>query len=334
MGIPASKVQLKSTNLSIALSNMAPTSLRLLRFSQAPARRLILAQSRPTLLPRTAIQFSRPASTAAADASSLVTRLKNLLYGTSLSLFAVFSYLYITDTRASVHQWLVVPTLRWVYPDAEDAHHAGTKALKALYSFNLHPRERPSKKDAADLSVVVYGQKLQNPIGNTTNRRDNILPKDLPLTANEKAILSEKGGLSGPHMFERTLGLVKRYRQLLDQGPPPEPKPEEKTPAKPVGGISTGDEPGSNIAEKLESTKEVVSSAVSAAVSGVKDTISGKPHEQEVIFATGGITNGKQALEILNAGASVAQVYTALTYGGSGTITRIKREMKEEIERR
>lgn len=552
--IPASKVQLKSTNLSIALSNMAPTSLRLLRFSQAPARRLILAQSRPTLLPRTAIQFSRPASTAAADASSLVTRLKNLLYGTSLSLFAVFSYLYITDTRASVHQWLVVPTLRWVYPDAEDAHHAGTKALKALYSFNLHPRERPSKKDAADLSVVVYGQKLQNPIGtsagidklaeipdalfalgpaivevggttplpqdgnpkprvfrlpsrnsminryglnskgaddmartlrervrafafhsgygirddaeefvlnggagvppgsltegkmllvqvaknketrdddieavkrdyvycverlapyadimvvnvsspntpglrtlqrvepltrilegvvgaaksarrksppkvmvkvspdedqdeqiegiveaiwksgvdgvivgNTTNRRDNILPKDLPLTANEKAILSEKGGLSGPHMFERTLGLVKRYRQLLDQGPPPEPKPEEKTPAKPVGGISTGDEPGSNIAEKLESTKEVVSSAVSAAVSGVKDTISGKPHEQKVIFATGGITNGKQALEILNAGASVAQVYTALTYGGSGTITRIKREMKEEIERR
>ena len=168
----------------------------------------------------------------------------------------------------------------------------------------------------------------------TTNRRDNILPKDLPLTANEKAILSEKGGLSGPHMFERTLGLVKRYRQLLDQGPPPEPKPEEKTPAKPVGGISTGDEPGSNIAEKLESTKEVVSSAVSAAVSGVKDTISGKPHEQKVIFATGGITNGKQALEILNAGASVAQVYTALTYGGSGTITRIKREMKEEIEGR
>ncbi|KAH9222961.1 hypothetical protein DL95DRAFT_379867 [Leptodontidium sp. 2 PMI_412] len=538
---------------------MAPTSLRLLRFSQTPTRRIILSQSRTTLLPRTAVQFSRPASTtaaAAADASSLVTRLKNLLYGTSISLFAVFSYLYITDTRASVHQWLVVPTLRLVYPDAEDAHHAGTKALKALYSLNLHARERSSKKEDADLSVVVYGQKLQNPIGtsagidklaevpdalfalgpaivevggttplpqdgnpkprvfrlpsrnsminryglnskgaddmartlrervrafafrsgygigddaeefvlnggagvppgsltegkmllvqvaknkdtkdddieavkrdyvycverlapyadilvvnvsspntpglrtlqrvepltrilegvvgaaksarrksppkvmvkvspdedqdeqiegiveaiwksgvdgvivgNTTNRRDNILPRDLPLTPKEKEVLSEKGGLSGPHMFERTLGLVKRYRQLLDQGPPPEPTQPSETeePAKPVAVGDKGDQLGSKIAEKLESTKEVVTSAVSAAVSGIKDSASGKLHEQKVIFATGGITNGKQALEILNAGASVAQVYTALVYGGSGTITKIKKEMREEIQKR
>lgn len=34
--------------------------------------------------------------------------------------------------------------------------------------------------------------------------------------------------------------------------------------------------------------------------------------EPKVIFATGGITNGKQALEVLNAGASIAQIYTAL----------------------
>ena len=61
--------------------------------------------------------------------------------------------------------------LRWIYPDAEDAHHAGTATLKALYSFGIHPRERNSKaqdKDAAkgtDLSVEVFGHKLQNPIG-------------------------------------------------------------------------------------------------------------------------------------------------------------------------
>ena len=53
--------------------------------------------------------------------------------------------------------------------------------------------------------------------------------------------------------------------------------------------------------------------------------------QQKVIFATGGITNGKQALEVLNAGASVAMVYTALVYGGVGTISRIKGEMREEI---
>ena len=52
---------------------------------------------------------------------------------------------------------------------------------------------------------------------------------------------------------------------------------------------------------------------------------------QKVIFATGGITNGKQALEVLEAGASVAMVYTALVYGGVGTISRIKREMREEM---
>ena len=54
-------------------------------------------------------------------------------------------------------------------------------------------------------------------------------------------------------------------------------------------------------------------------------------NKEKVIFATGGITNGKQALEVLNAGASVAMVYTAMVYGGAGTITRIKQEMREEI---
>ena len=58
-----------------------------------------------------------------------------------------------------------------------------------------------------------------------------------------------------------------------------------------------------------------------------------KPAKQKIIFATGGITNGKQALEVLSAGASVAMVYTALVYGGVGTISRIKGEMREEMKR-
>ena len=56
--------------------------------------------------------------------------------------------------------------------------------------------------------------------------------------------------------------------------------------------------------------------------------------ERKVIFATGGITNGRQALEVLEAGASVAMVYTALVYGGVGTISRIKKEMREEMKKR
>ena len=54
---------------------------------------------------------------------------------------------------------------------------------------------------------------------------------------------------------------------------------------------------------------------------------------QKVIFATGGITNGEQCLQILNAGASVCQVYTAMMYGGVGTMTRIKSEMREEMKK-
>jgi dihydroorotate dehydrogenase len=57
------------------------------------------------------------------------------------------------------------------------------------------------------------------------------------------------------------------------------------------------------------------------------------PPSRKVIFATGGITNGRQAREILDAGASVAMVYTALIYGGVGTISRIKEEMRSETRK-
>lgn len=50
---------------------------------------------------------------------------------------------------------------------------------------------------------------------------------------------------------------------------------------------------------------------------------------RKVIFATGAITNGEEALKVLNAGASVAMVYTGLVYGGPGTVTRIKAEMRQ-----
>lgn len=90
-----------------------------------------------------------------ADGGSLVTRLKNLLYGTSIALFLVFGYYYVTDTRAGVHRWLVTPSLRWIYNDAEEAHEAGTKALKGLYELGIHPRERGDPDKAGDLSVEV-----------------------------------------------------------------------------------------------------------------------------------------------------------------------------------
>lgn len=50
----------------------------------------------------------------------------------------------------------------------------------------------------------------------------------------------------------------------------------------------------------------------------------------KTIFASGGITNGKQAQAVLDAGASVAMMYTAVVYGGVGTITRVKNELRKE----
>jgi dihydroorotate dehydrogenase len=116
-------------------------------------------------------------------------------------------------------------------------------------------------------------------VGNTTKRRDGVIPPGIKLTAQERQNLMETGGYSGPAMYSRTLDLVGRYRKMLDKH-------------------------------------------------SFKASLGAKGGAQKVIFATGGITNGEQARQILNAGASVAMVYTGLTYGGPGTITRIKQELK------
>lgn len=431
----------------------------------------------------------RHASTA--TTSRTAYRAKTILIGTSLAISGTVLYLYATDTRASYQQWLVPPLMRLLFPDAEDAHHAGVTALQTLYTFGLHPRERGTSTSPAagnPLSNTVFGVPLPNPmgisagldkdgeipdplfalgaavveiggitpkpqagnsrprvfripavdalinryglnsqgadavaarlrnrvrrfalaagvteqevlngeagvmagslapnrllavqiaknkgtdekdvdavvgdyvycvqrlapyadvlvvnvsspntpglrdlqavepltkllaavvdeaakaerktkpkvmvkvspdeddasqvegvvraicmsgvdgviVGNTTKRRNGLLPDGVKLTTREALALTEDGGFSGPPMFDRTLELVGRYRKMLDQH---------------------SDQP-------------------------------------KTIFASGGITNGRDALKVLNAGASVAMVYTGLIYGGSGTITRIKREMTKEL---
>lgn len=88
-------------------------------------------------------------------AGRLVRRVKNIFLGTGIGILLFFGYYYITDTRATAHQWLVPPALRWIYKDAEEAHHAGTNLLKTLYGFGLHPRERDSVDALGDLEVEV-----------------------------------------------------------------------------------------------------------------------------------------------------------------------------------
>ena len=558
-------------------------------------------------------QQTRHASASAE--TSPTSRLINFFYGASLVLGLGIVYLYITDTRASVHRWIVIPALRLVFRDPEDAHSAGNLALKALWNFNLHPRERGNQDAKEDLVVEVLGQKLQNPIatsagidkhadipdalfaigpaiieiggatplpqagndkprvfrltsqnaminryglnsegadhvamrlrkrvrefaqslsigrdeaaekhvlnggagvppgsltegkllavniaknkatpgddveavtndyvycvdrlgpyadilvvnvsspntpglrnlqqgdtlkqiltgvvlaaksvdrsskpavmvkvspdedsdeqiagichavwssgvdgvivGNTTNRRPGQLPHLRNMSPLEEQNLLEQGGFSGPHLFDQTVALVKRYRRLLTDepdeiGPPTRSRDllkaeaerlrasiEASTGAKPTKkpdkittSVDTGPNPLENIAERKDSEKQALiklptdkfynqpkseqdslntgedinelvphDSAQRDRLQSILSALDQLPakepikasNERKVIFATGGITNGKQALEVLNTGADVAMVYTALVYGGIGTISRIKNEMRAEI---
>ncbi|KAI4758469.1 thioredoxin-like protein [Aureobasidium sp. EXF-3400] len=107
------------------------------------------------------------------DARSGLSRVKNLLLGTTITAILAFGYLYVTDTRATFHQWLVPRVLRTLFPDAEDAHKISNKTLKALYSVGLHPRERGNPDVNGDLKVEVFGHVLDNPIGTSAGLDKN-----------------------------------------------------------------------------------------------------------------------------------------------------------------
>lgn len=138
---------------------------------------------------------ARAASTAALNAPT--SRLRNVVYGTATVFALAFGYLYITDTRASIHQWFVVPALRLVHADPEDAHHAGIRYVRGLYGVGLHPRERGDlDRKLGDLQVEVFGHVLDNPVGTSAGIDKNA---DIPdaLFALGPAIV-EVGGAT-PH---------------------------------------------------------------------------------------------------------------------------------------
>lgn len=112
-------------------------------------------------------------------------------------------------------------------------------------------------------------------VGNTTTRRPAPLPEGTILPPTEAEIMKEKGGYSGPQLFERTVSLVKKYSKTLN------------------GNLDTR--------------------SIAAASNPDTGVVTSLPTEQarKVIFCSGGITNGKQALEALNAGADMVQIYTA-----------------------
>jgi len=247
-------------------------------------------------------------------------------------------------------------------------------------------------------------------VGNTTTQRPDPSPIGYDLPPKEVAAMLEQGGYSGPQLFGRTLALVKRYRQKLDEGAghkPFQPPTTEETSKPQLPSTTPPDQPAphnsdTDISTKIDATAtrdsanlkpetpeaekasksqplirlparnnpfspETVDSNASPALSSsthidqlppahaestspslatslpsqatslpsqatpspsqaipsppqatpspsqTVSALSQVPQKRKVIFATGGITNGKQALEILDAGASVAMVYTAVS---------------------
>ncbi|KAL8751902.1 MAG: hypothetical protein Q9199_006113 [Rusavskia elegans] len=161
----------------------------------------LTSQSRPRL--NIPVCQVRTASTTAAavastntaqDARSSLTRLKNLLLGTTLSLTFIFGFYYTTDTRSSFHEYLVIPCLRYWFADAEDAHEFGNRALKALGRFGLHPRERGDPDAKGDLAVEVFGHRLRNPIGTSAGIDKHCEIPDVLLSAGPAIV--EIGGVT------------------------------------------------------------------------------------------------------------------------------------------
>jgi dihydroorotate dehydrogenase len=105
----------------------------------------------------------RYASDTAAEATEAIKEtpkkagrgLRKTVLSTSLALTLLLGYLYGTDTRASVHRYGVVPLIRLVLPDAEDAHHMGVDVMKTLYKYGLHPRERGNQDGDGVLATEV-----------------------------------------------------------------------------------------------------------------------------------------------------------------------------------
>ena len=150
------------------------------------------------------------------------------------------------------------------------------RRTKPAIMVKVSPDE-DSDEDVAGICNAVWKAGVDGIIvANTTRGRPSLERNTLP--AEESKVLMEQGGYSGPLMFPKTLALVKKYRQVLDQS---------------------------------------------------WEADGGLPASRKIIFASGGICTGENVKEVLEAGASIAMVYTTLSTTGVGAITAIKKQLRE-----
>ncbi|KAE8353964.1 putative dihydroorotate reductase pyre [Aspergillus coremiiformis] len=134
------------------------------RFSRRPS---VLGQS--VVLRQGGLRYASDATTTTGAVKEVPKKsgrgIRNAVLGSSLALTILVGYVYGTDTRASAHRYAVVPLIRLLCPDAEDAHRIGVDAMKTLYKYGLHPRERGNQDGDGVLATEVFGYTIANPIG-------------------------------------------------------------------------------------------------------------------------------------------------------------------------
>jgi dihydroorotate dehydrogenase len=199
------------------------------------------------------------------------------------------------------------------------------RRTKPAVMVKVSPDE-DSKEQVEGICDAIWDSGVDGVIvGNTTKQRPAPLPAGSTLPEKEQKLITETGGYSGPQLFSRTVALTKRYRETLDSRADGRIASLSTLPDQdlltPPAATNAADAAPKETAYQLPKDDKTTTSPASDA----------RDPARKVIFCSGGITNGRQALEALNAGADMVQVYTALIYGGVGTVARIKDEMREEM---
>jgi len=211
------------------------------------------------------------------------------------------------------------------------------RKVKVRTMVKVSPDE-DTEEQIASICAAVWRSGVDGVVvGNTTTTR----PEGTSLSKTEALIMEEQGGYSGPQLFHRTVSLVKNYRRILDYplhdqniSQQRQLQPDEATAIRIKASVrrdeqnlkEASDEPinqplirvphssptTGGIGSDLASAPALTSSQHLEQFSTSKVPAQPATLTSKIIFCTGGITNGQQALEVLNAGASVAQIYTGM----------------------
>ncbi len=182
--------------------------------------------------------------------------------------------------------------------------------------------DQDSEEQVSSICAAVWTSGVDGVVvGNTTLSKPSPLPEGMSLSKDEIAAMEERGGYSGPQLYPRTLSLVKKHRRMLDY-PLHEHDESQQTQLQ---------HREAKRHDMKEASDESIKSSSTSAVARRRATMSSlsPPHPLEqssppqtsaqptilipkTIFCSGGIPTGEQAMKVLQAGASVAQIYTSM----------------------